>query len=144
WQHSPLDVTLDSFTIGRFTSYTQDGCPDGYMQIAESARTPIGARDQSGYNFDFRIRYKVLSRDSSVTRYGGIKVEDLQQWHNRSNFLHQNTADDFTNTSGVHSDRYGQDFSLFSAYANNKTFMDSLNKLPIKDEQNYTEPKYYL
>uniref|UniRef100_A0A1B0ALB2 CUB domain-containing protein n=1 Tax=Glossina palpalis gambiensis TaxID=67801 RepID=A0A1B0ALB2_9MUSC len=35
-------VTLDSFTIGRFTSYLQDGCPDGYMQIAESARTPIG------------------------------------------------------------------------------------------------------
>lgn len=37
-----LQVTLDSFTIGRFTSYTQDGCPDGHMQIAESARTPIG------------------------------------------------------------------------------------------------------
>lgn len=39
---SEFQVTLDSFTIGRFTSYTQDGCPDGYMQIAESARTPIG------------------------------------------------------------------------------------------------------
>ncbi|XP_046807625.1 uncharacterized protein LOC111683168 isoform X2 [Lucilia cuprina] len=173
-QHGDVvQVTLDSFTIGRFTSYTQDGCPDGYMQIAESARTPIGgmwcgtswgpvlfysesrsliftiklnklARDQSGYNFDFRIRYKVLSRDSSVTRYGGIKVEDLQQWHNRSSFLHQNAVDDFTNTSGVHSDRYGQDFSLFSAYANNKTFLNSLNNQMTKDEHNYTEPKYYL
>lgn len=39
---SCFQVTLDSFTIGRFTSYTQDGCPDGYMQMAESARTPIG------------------------------------------------------------------------------------------------------
>ncbi|XP_059217069.1 uncharacterized protein LOC106091151 isoform X2 [Stomoxys calcitrans] len=174
-QHGDVvQVTLDSFTIGRFTSYTQDGCPDGYMQIAESARTPIGgmwcgtswgpvlfysesrsliftiklnklARDQSGYNFDFRIRYKMLSRDNSVTRYGGIKVEDLQQWHNRSSFLQQqNSLEDFTNSSGAHSDRYGQDFSLFSAYANNKTFMNSLNTEMAKDEQNYTEPKYYL
>ncbi|XP_075160932.1 uncharacterized protein LOC142233787 [Haematobia irritans] len=174
-QHGDVvQVTLDSFTIGRFTSYTQDGCPDGYMQIAESARTPIGgmwcgtswgpvlfysesrsliftiklnklARDQSGYNFDFRIRYKMLSRDNSVTRYGGIKVEDLQQWHNRSSFLQQqNSLEDFSNSSGVHSDRYGQDFSLFSAYANNKTFMNSLNTEMAKDEQNYTEPKYYL
>ncbi|XP_058981879.1 uncharacterized protein LOC101896332 [Musca domestica] len=176
-QHGDVvQVTLDSFTIGRFTSYTQDGCPDGYMQIAESARTPIGgmwcgtswgpvlfysesrsliftiklnklARDQSGYNFDFRIRYKMLSRDSSVTRYGGIKVEDLQQWHNRSSFLQQqqqNSVEDFTNSSGAHSDRYGQDFSLFSAYANNKTFMNSLSNQMVRDEQNYTEPKYYL
>ncbi|KAH8295665.1 hypothetical protein KR018_002570, partial [Drosophila ironensis] len=185
-QHGDVvQVTLDSFTIGRFTSYVHEGCPDGYMQIAESARTPIGgmwcgtswgpvlfysetrsliftiklnrlARDQSGYNFDFRIRYKVLSRDSSVTRYGGIKLAELAQWHNRSSFLnqqqqtqqqqHQNPGilEDYTNSSGPRSDRYGQDFSLFSAYANNKTFMDSLEKSLAKDEQNYTEPKYYL
>ncbi|XP_037932459.1 uncharacterized protein LOC119667241 [Teleopsis dalmanni] len=168
-----INVTLDSFTIGRFTSYLHDGCPDGYMQIAESARTPIGgmwcgtswgpvlfysetrsliftiklnklARDQSGYNFDFRIRYKVLSRDSSVTRYGGIKLEELNQWYNRSNYLNQNAIEDFTNSSGAHSDRYGQDFSLFSQYANNKTFVNSLQKLVAKDENNYTEPRYYL
>ncbi|KPU78217.1 uncharacterized protein Dana_GF10200, isoform B [Drosophila ananassae] len=181
-QHGDVvQVTLDSFTIGRFTSYVHEGCPDGYMQIAESARTPIGgmwcgtswgpvlfysetrsliftirlnrlARDQSGYNFDFRIRYKVLSRDSSVTRYGGIKLAELAQWHNRSSFLSQQQQqqqaggilEDFTNSSGARSDRYGQDFSLFSAYANNKTFMDSLEKSLAKDEQNYTEPKYYL
>lgn len=52
--------------------------------------------------------------------------------------------EDFTNTSGVHSDRYGQDFSLFSAYANNQTFMNSLSKRVEKDDYNYTEPKYYL
>ncbi|KQS44339.1 uncharacterized protein Dere_GG13276, isoform B [Drosophila erecta] len=185
-QHGDVvQVTLDSFTIGRFTSYVHEGCPDGYMQIAESARTPIGgmwcgsswgpvlfysetrsliftirlnrlARDQSGYNFDFRIRYKVLSRDSSVTRYGGIKLAELAQWHNRSSFLNQQQQqqqqqqgapgilEDFTNSSGARSDRYGQDFSLFSAYANNKTFMASLEKSLAKDEQNYTEPKYYL
>ncbi|XP_034481213.1 uncharacterized protein LOC117786905 [Drosophila innubila] len=187
-QHGDVvQVTLDSFTIGRFTSYVHEGCPDGFMQIAESARTPIGgmwcgsswgpvlfysetrsliftiklnrlARDQSGYNFDFRIRYKVLSKDSSVTRYGGIKLAELNQWHNRSSFLNQQQQqqqlqqqqqqqsgqEDFTNSSGARSDRYGQDFSLFSAYANNKTFMDSLEKPLIKDEHNYTEPKYYL
>ncbi|XP_068149932.1 uncharacterized protein [Drosophila tropicalis] len=188
-QHGDVvQVTLDSFTIGRFTSYVHEGCPDGYMQIAESARTPIGgmwcgsswgpvlfysetrsliftiklnrlARDQSGYNFDFRIRYKVLSKDSSVTRYGGIKLAELAQWHNRSSFLNQQqqhqqqqqqqqgtgaALQEFTNSSGARSDRYGQDFSLFSAYANNKTFMASLEKPLIKDELNYTEPKYYL
>ncbi|XP_036219322.2 uncharacterized protein [Bactrocera oleae] len=173
-QHGDVvQVTLDSFTIGRFTSYLHDGCPDGYMQIAESARTPIGgmwcgtswgpvlfysetrsliftiklnklARDQSGYNFDFRIRYKVLSKDSSVTRYGGIKLEELQQWYNRSSFHNQNAIEDFTNSSGARSDRYGQDFSLFSAYANNKTFMSSLQPAVEKDGLNYTEPKYYL
>ncbi|XP_049313230.1 uncharacterized protein LOC105221859 isoform X3 [Bactrocera dorsalis] len=173
-QHGDVvQVTLDSFTIGRFTSYLHDGCPDGYMQIAESARTPIGgmwcgtswgpvlfysetrsliftiklnklARDQSGYNFDFRIRYKVLSKDSSVTRYGGIKLEELRQWYNRSSFQNQNAIEDFTNSSGAHSDRYGQDFSLFSAYANNKTFMSSLQPAVEKDALNYTEPKYYL
>ncbi|KAH8366126.1 hypothetical protein KR093_009330, partial [Drosophila rubida] len=202
-QHGDVvQVTLDSFTIGRFTSYVHEGCPDGFMQIAESARTPIGgmwcgsswgpvlfysetrsliftiklnrlARDQSGYNFDFRIRYKVLSKDSSVTRYGGIKLAgksctatglpltrtdcshsvspELNQWHNRSSLLsqqqqqqQQQQQDDFSNSSGARTDRYGQDFSLFSAYANNKTFMDSLEKPLVKDEHNYTEPKYYL
>ncbi|XP_054735461.1 uncharacterized protein LOC129242692 [Anastrepha obliqua] len=173
-QHGDVvQVTLDSFTIGRFTSYLHDGCPDGYMQIAESARTPIGgmwcgtswgpvlfysetrsliftiklnklARDQSGYNFDFRIRYKVLSKDSSVTRYGGIKLEELRHWHNRSSFQNQNAIEDFTNSSGAHSDRYGQDFSLFSAYANNKTFTNSMQRAVDRDVHNYTEPKYYL
>ncbi|XP_055909808.1 uncharacterized protein LOC129944417 isoform X3 [Eupeodes corollae] len=167
-----VQVTLDSFTIGRFTSYVHDGCPDGYMQISESARTPIGgmwcgsswgpvlfysetrslvftvklnrlARDQSGYNFDFRIRYKVLSRDSAVTRYGGIKLEDFTPWYNVSNFLHQNAVEDFTNSS-ARSDRYGQDFSLFSSYVNDKSFTSILDRPVMKDDQNYTEPKYYL
>ena len=33
------------------------------------------SRDQSGYNFDFRMQYKVLSKDKSVVRYGGVKYE---------------------------------------------------------------------
>ena len=35
-------ITLESFTLGRFMSYTLDGCPDGYLQIAEASRAPVG------------------------------------------------------------------------------------------------------
>lgn len=56
--------------------------------------------------------------------------------------LHNN-IEDFTNSS-AHSDRFGQEFSLFSAYANDKEFMKSLDKGVVKDNENYTEPKYYL
>lgn len=54
-----------------------------------------------------------------------------------------NNIEDFTNSS-AHSDRFGQEFSLFSAYANDKEFMKSLDKGVVKDNENYTEPKYYL
>lgn len=33
------------------------------------------ARDQSGYNFDFRLLYKVLPRETAVVRFGGIRKE---------------------------------------------------------------------
>lgn len=33
------------------------------------------SRDTEGYNFDFRIRYKVLPKDKAVVRYGGVKYE---------------------------------------------------------------------
>lgn len=31
------------------------------------------SKDQSGYNFDFRLLYKVLPREMAVVRFGGIK-----------------------------------------------------------------------
>ncbi len=37
-----MQITLESFTLGRFMSYTLDGCPDGYLQIAEASRAPVG------------------------------------------------------------------------------------------------------
>ena len=33
------------------------------------------SRDQSGYNFDFRLLYKVLPRETAVVRFGGIRRE---------------------------------------------------------------------
>ncbi|XP_021700586.1 uncharacterized protein LOC110676555 [Aedes aegypti] len=128
-----VQITLDSFTLGKFVSYTENGCPDGYLQVAEASRTPVGgmwcgttwgpatffsetrslvmtvkllklSRDQSGYNFDFRIKYKMLSRDSAVVRYGGIKNEPIAPWTNVSYIPNYPIIDDFTNST-AHSEK---------------------------------------
>ncbi|XP_055630213.1 uncharacterized protein LOC129771009 isoform X2 [Toxorhynchites rutilus septentrionalis] len=131
-----VQVTLDSFTLGKFASYTVNGCPDGYLQVAEAARTPVGgmwcgttwgpaifysetrslimtvkllklSRDQSGYNFDFRIHYKMLSRDSAVVRYGAIKHEHIPPWTNVSYIPNYPIIDDFTNSTAHSEQQYG-------------------------------------
>ncbi|KAE8742765.1 hypothetical protein FOCC_FOCC011693, partial [Frankliniella occidentalis] len=95
-----LQLTFESFTVGRFTSFTTDGCPDGSMSVSESGRPTAGGawcgpawgpavyfsetrsllvtvrllrlhKDSSGYNFDFRLGYRLLPRDRAVVRYGG-------------------------------------------------------------------------
>lgn len=95
-----VQVLFDSFTLGRFTSFTEDGCPDGYMQIQEASRPQVGgswcgtswgpsiyysetksitliirllhlSKEQNNYNFDFRMAYKVLRREYATVRYGG-------------------------------------------------------------------------
>ncbi|XP_069694968.1 uncharacterized protein [Periplaneta americana] len=95
-----VQLTFDSFTLGRFVSFTADGCPDGSLQISEADRPIVGgswcgtswgaalyysethsvslslrltrlARDQTGYNFDYRMGYKMLPRDAAIVRYGG-------------------------------------------------------------------------
>lgn len=97
-------VTLDSFTIGRFASYTNAGCPDGDLHITESDRPAVSggwcgtswapahyysetnsitllvrlftlsSLDNTGYNFDFRLGYKMLNRNRAVVRYGEQKM----------------------------------------------------------------------
>lgn len=95
---------LNGFTLGKFVSYTQNGCQDGYLEFSEASRMAVGGmfcgqswgpsvfysetrslvltvklfkllREQSGYNFDFRIDFKFLSRNESVVRYGGLKSD---------------------------------------------------------------------
>ncbi|KDR18394.1 hypothetical protein L798_07556, partial [Zootermopsis nevadensis] len=95
-----VQLTFDSFTLGRFLSFTAGGCPDGSLQISEADRPVVGgswcgtsggaalyysetravslalrltrlASDQTGYNFDYRMGYKMLPRDAAVVRYGG-------------------------------------------------------------------------
>lgn len=36
-------INVDKFIVGRFTSHTTDGCPDGYMTIAEDQRSRASA-----------------------------------------------------------------------------------------------------
>lgn len=97
-----FQVTFERFTLGRFDSFIRDGCPDGEMQIWEWDRPRIGgswcgtswgpsvyfsetrsvtvslrllriARDQSGYNFDFKMSFKMLPKKEAIVRYGGFK-----------------------------------------------------------------------
>lgn len=102
-------------------------------------------RDQSGYNFDFRIQYKVLPRNAAVVRYGGIKYEQLQPWTNLTNITsyQSNPIDDFTNST-AYSEHYSFDknqvISVFPKL--NKT--EILNVNYSSSETNYTEPRYYL
>lgn len=94
--------------MGKFVSFTHKGCQDAYLEFSEQSRTPIGGafcgqswgpsvfysetrslvitiklfkllRDQSGYNFDFRIAYKFLSKNESVVRYGGAKKSEFYE-----------------------------------------------------------------
>ena len=92
-------MTFDSFTLGKFVSFTAEGCPDGSLQISEAQRPDVGGlwcgtswgpaiyysetsivsltlrlvrlnKDTTGFNFDFRMAYKVLRRSDAVVRYG--------------------------------------------------------------------------
>ncbi|KAF7286391.1 hypothetical protein GWI33_005683 [Rhynchophorus ferrugineus] len=95
-----LMVTFDSFTLGRFVSFTTDGCPDGALQITESNRPQVGgswcgtswgpvmyysetksitihvnlyklSKVENGYNFDYRMEFKFLRKRAAIVRYGG-------------------------------------------------------------------------
>ncbi|XP_016842459.1 uncharacterized protein LOC100122993 [Nasonia vitripennis] len=93
-----VQLTFDSFTLGKFVSFTAAGCPDGSLQISEANRPDVGghwcgssrgpaiyysetsavsitlrllrlSKDQTGFNFDFRMAYKMIRRSDAVVRY---------------------------------------------------------------------------
>lgn len=35
-----FQLTFDTFTVGKFVSFTSDGCPDGHMTIVERSPSP--------------------------------------------------------------------------------------------------------
>jgi len=39
-----LQLTFDTFTVGRFLSFTSEGCPDGFMTIREEGRPATGGQ----------------------------------------------------------------------------------------------------
>ncbi|XP_063974900.1 uncharacterized protein LOC135161350 [Diachasmimorpha longicaudata] len=94
-----VQLTFDTFTVGRFLSFTNEGCPDGFMTIREKGRPATGGQwcgsawgytvyysetpsinltlflarlsEQGiGYNFDFKLSYKFLRRSEAHLRYG--------------------------------------------------------------------------
>ncbi|GAB0095570.1 uncharacterized protein DMENIID0001_109660 [Sergentomyia squamirostris] len=172
-----VQITLESFTVGKFMSYTQNGCPDGYLQIAEASRQSVGgmwcgsswgpqvfysetrslavtvklfklARDQSGYNFDFRIQFKVLSRESAVVRYGGAQFKEYGNLSANYDPTHYTTLlPPSTSTIG------GYRFKIPDSVPVEPPYYEELHPLvgnktsSIKENRtrgNATEPKYYL
>ncbi|XP_025195451.1 uncharacterized protein LOC112594713 [Melanaphis sacchari] len=101
-----IQLTFDTFTVGKFVSYTLDGCPDGYMSIREYQLPDTGGQwcgsawgftvyysetrsinltltlsklsEQGiGYNFDFKLSYKYLKKSDAHLRYGN---STFQTW----------------------------------------------------------------
>ncbi|KAL1140628.1 hypothetical protein AAG570_000558, partial [Ranatra chinensis] len=101
-----LQVTLERFTLGRFNSFLSEGCPDGYLALQEKSRSSAGglwcgtswgpviyfsettaltlsvtllklSSNQNGYNFDFKISYKMLPKSEAVVRFGEAGVDKL-------------------------------------------------------------------
>ncbi|KAK7874269.1 hypothetical protein R5R35_006304 [Gryllus longicercus] len=94
-----VQLTFDTFTVGKFVSFTSEGCPDGHMTIREGGRPDTGGQwcgsawgytvyysetrslnltlqlyrlsEQGiGYNFDFKLAYKFLRRGEARLRFG--------------------------------------------------------------------------
>ncbi|KAF7401247.1 hypothetical protein HZH68_007067 [Vespula germanica] len=94
-----IQLNFDSFTLGKFVSFTAEGCPDGSLQISEAERPDVGglwcgttrdpaiyysetssvsitlkllrlSKDQKAFNFDFRMAYKMIRKSDAVVRYG--------------------------------------------------------------------------
>ncbi|KAG5680520.1 hypothetical protein PVAND_010026 [Polypedilum vanderplanki] len=186
---------LNGFTVGKFVSFTHNGCQDAYLEFSEASRTPIGGmfcgqswgpsvfysetrslvttirlnkllRDQSGYNFDFRIAYKVLSKDESVVRYGGgIKSDiyenitkydthhyDNKQTTNRKskfdNYHHENDDDESSehDRSYMKSNWYDNSINLTSSSSIKSQMQRKYKKEKFQSSRNHTidSTKYYL
>ncbi|KAI4501041.1 hypothetical protein M0802_003844 [Mischocyttarus mexicanus] len=98
-----VQLTFDTFTVGRFQSFTSEGCPDGFMSIREEGRPATGGQwcgsawgytvyysetpsinltlylqrlpeEGIGYNFDFQLSYKFLRRSEAHLRYGNTSM----------------------------------------------------------------------
>lgn len=132
------------------------------------------SRDQSGYNFDFRMQYKVLSKDHSVVRYGGIKHEIIAPWTNTTfapGILQRmeqsnksSTSSENLNTinneilfNNYERDRERERYliknssltintsnNLNNNYYNNNNHHQKFDVENVNKVKNYTEPTFYL
>ncbi|XP_023288707.1 uncharacterized protein LOC105694316 [Orussus abietinus] len=98
-----VQLTFDAFTVGRFDSYTAEGCPDGYVTIREAGLPATGGQwcgsawgytvyysetpsidlalyvsrlfeQGMEYNFDLKLSYKFLRRGEAHLRYGNSSL----------------------------------------------------------------------
>ncbi|XP_076290732.1 uncharacterized protein LOC143214060 [Lasioglossum baleicum] len=98
-----VQLTFDTFTVGRFSTLESKSCADGYMTIHEEGRPVTGGQwcgsswgytvyysetpsinltlyiqrlseQGSGYNFDFKLSYKFLRRSEAHLRYGNSSM----------------------------------------------------------------------
>uniref|UniRef100_T1I562 Uncharacterized protein n=1 Tax=Rhodnius prolixus TaxID=13249 RepID=T1I562_RHOPR len=51
-----IQLTFDTFTVGKFVSFTTDGCPDGHMAIQESER-PLTGGQWCGSAWGYTVYY---------------------------------------------------------------------------------------
>ncbi|XP_014244260.1 uncharacterized protein LOC106663716 [Cimex lectularius] len=119
-----VQVTLERFTLGKFTSFNINGCPDGWLSMEEKGRPSVGgiwcgtswgpvlyysessslklsitlltlSSDQNGYNFDFRISYKMLPKGDATVRYGSSS----QQVIDNDSKTNEETSVELANTT---------------------------------------------
>lgn len=115
-------------------------------------------REQSGYNFDFRIDYKFLSKEESVVRYGGIKSDTYEnmtkETHQSSNYF-DNKVNSPNNKKPKVFENHQEEFSSRSSSWYESTLNLTLSnsfaggkgqkKLKLKWAKNSTaEAKYHL
>ncbi|XP_063382262.1 uncharacterized protein LOC134668745 isoform X1 [Cydia fagiglandana] len=95
-----VQLAFEEFRVGRYTPGNVDGCPDGYMQLAELGRPFTGGswcgasegaalyysetatvtvsvklfRARLGEPFGLKLRYKFLQQRDAVVRFGALEA----------------------------------------------------------------------
>lgn len=162
-----MQITLlNGFTLGKFVSFTHKGCQDAYLEFSEQSRTPIGGafcgqswgpsvfysetrslvitiklfkllRDQSGYNFDFRIDYKFLPKDESVVRFGGlIKSEN----HENLTRDHHHMLDNKSNNRKNKFETFPSDHADDFMYMKSNWYENTLNLTSASSPSSSSSP----
>lgn len=102
-------------------------------------------REQNGYNFDFRIEYKFLSKEESVVRYGGIK-SDIFENMTKETHHSSNNFDNKLNMANKKSkafDNYQEEFTsrAFNWYEHTLNLTSASGVAGAKSQRNKSKPK---
>lgn len=80
-----FQLTFDTFTVGRFVSYTLDGCPDGYMSIRESQLPDTGGQ-WCGSAWGFTVYYSETRSINLTLTLSKLseQVSETHRWTSRA------------------------------------------------------------